>query len=68
MSLSSHCAVDIIARFIDMATKLHDGKRLGLILSHSPAHCGSKHIRSGPKVRGFAGFRAAGPGLFTERV
>ena len=46
MSSRSHCAVDITAKFIDVATKQHGGKRSALIRSGWQMLCGARHIRS----------------------
>ena len=46
MNSRFHCAVDIIARSIGMATKPHGGKKLESIRCHKPARCGSKRVRS----------------------
>ena len=55
MSSQSHCAVDITAKFIDVATKQHGGQRSELSHSGWQTLCGAKHIRSRDLV--FALFR-----------
>ena len=52
MSSRSHCAVDITAKFIDVATKQHGGQRSALIHSGWQTLCGARHIRS--RDSGFA--------------
>ena len=46
MSSRSRCAVDITAKFIDMATKQHGGLRLALSHSGRQMLYGARHTRS----------------------
>ena len=46
MSSRSHCAADITAKFIDVATKPHGGQRSALIRLGWQTLCGARHIRS----------------------
>ena len=46
MSSQSHCAADITAKFIDVATKQHGGQRSALSHLGWQTLCGASHIRS----------------------
>ena len=46
MSSQSHCAADITAIFIDVATKPHGGQRSALSRLGWHTHCGARPTRS----------------------